>query len=194
MSAPGKAKKGVAPDMKGVAGELVACSEIPPCVVFGSKQRVSPYDALLRQLYAAGGDKALCFGAARARASITARAKKLDIPVTLGEYEGKLYVRLLSGALARVQSASEAKPSPEADARKLTTADARQLARRANILGAIRLGKTSPESIAAHLRAEDSTCVVDASGVRGSLRAMRIANTVVLESVDPERWALAPGM
>jgi hypothetical protein len=46
-----KAKR-VAPDMKGVPGELVSAAGLE-FLVFG-KARVSPYDALLDQLAAAG--------------------------------------------------------------------------------------------------------------------------------------------
>jgi hypothetical protein len=63
-------------------------------VKFGRSLRGSPYDPLLIQLRTAGAGKFLRFADRRARTSITARAKKLNIKVMFGEQGESLWVTL----------------------------------------------------------------------------------------------------
>lgn len=79
-------------DFSGVPGELVDIGGVE--LNWGSRQRKSPYDALLRNLVLAGPGKALKFGSERAWASVNVRARKLGITVEPAFVNGALYVRL----------------------------------------------------------------------------------------------------
>jgi len=95
--AVGRPVKGVRPDFRGVAGELV--DEIPADLVFGGKgHRISPYDEPLRQLAAAEGHKWLKFGYARARVSVNVRARKMGLKVVCAESNGTLFVQFVGRA------------------------------------------------------------------------------------------------
>ncbi len=97
---------GTVPNFAGVAGSLV--SEIPEGLLFGErKTKTSPYDPLLLQLKAAGAGKYLRFEDLRARASVLARSRKLNIKVTFAEDGNILFV-----GLAQVELALDA-PAPE---------------------------------------------------------------------------------
>jgi hypothetical protein len=88
--------KGVKPDMRGVAGCLIEATDAPEGLLFWHRKKVSPYDALLESLAAAGQGKMLRFEDRRARVSIGVRAKKLGLRVVCAEADGKLYVRFES--------------------------------------------------------------------------------------------------
>jgi hypothetical protein len=85
-----KARK--VPDFSGVPGELVKVDGVE--LTWGTRNRKSPYDALLRQLTAAEPGMALKFGSERAWASVLVRARKLNIRVEPAFADGVLYVRL----------------------------------------------------------------------------------------------------
>lgn len=78
------------PDFTGVPGEF--CKPDGLNLVFGKKLRGSPYDGLLLELAKRTGEL-LVFGDIKARASIYARAKKLQMALEYAESGGKLYVR-----------------------------------------------------------------------------------------------------
>lgn len=96
-------KKGTMPNLTGVPGALV--DQAPPDLLFGPrKMKTSPYDTLLLQLQRAGAGKFLRFEDLRARASLTARSKKLNIKILFGEQGSTLWV-----ALAKTQMETEGK-------------------------------------------------------------------------------------
>ncbi len=101
--------KGVKPDMRGVPGVMI--DELPDGVMFGVKNKVSPYDVLLRQLVAAPAGKFLRFDDLRARASVYTRAKKLGIKVLFGEQGNTLYVMIAKADLAD-EGVTEKQPPP----------------------------------------------------------------------------------
>jgi len=105
------------PEMAGVPGALVDEGP-PPDVLFGAKKRTSPYDPLLLQLQRAGAGKFLKFDDLRARTSLIARAKRLNIKILFGEQGSTLWVTLAKADLATngvadVPPAPKARPLPE---------------------------------------------------------------------------------
>lgn len=99
-------------DFSGVKGEFVV-DDAPAGVLFGTKKRMSPYDALLMRLRDAGRGH-LVFDDVKARVSVAVRAKKLGIGVEFGEPDegalsGKLLVRLtVSGTPEKVAERRDA--------------------------------------------------------------------------------------
>ena len=105
-------KKGTMPNLAGVPGQLV--DDAPPDILFGPrKTKTSPYDPLLLQLQKAGAGKFLRFEDLRARPSLTARAKKLNIKILFGEQGSTLWVTLAKAELSH-NSHVEELPAPKA--------------------------------------------------------------------------------
>ncbi len=91
-------KKGIAPDFTGVAGVLVDAA--PEGIVFGERKfATSPYDPLIIQLRDAGAGKFLKFSDLKARVSLKARAKKLNVNLLFGEEGSTLWVTLAKANL-----------------------------------------------------------------------------------------------
>ena len=110
-----KPTPGVKPDMRGVPG--VICDSAPPDVLFGSRRhKTSPYDPLLLQLQRSGAGKFLRFEDRRAKVSIVARAKKLNIKVLFGEQGDTLWVTL---AKVELSSNGHSEPQQQPKARPL---------------------------------------------------------------------------
>ena len=102
--------KGVTPNMQGVPGVLM--DEAPPDIVFGGRKKVSPYDALLLQLKAAGVGKYMKFDDLKARTSLTARSKKLGIKLLFGEdNNNSLWITLAKAELTE-DGVTEKQPTP----------------------------------------------------------------------------------
>jgi hypothetical protein len=159
------APKRKAPDMTGVAGELVSIEGME--LSFGRGQRkVSPYDALLDQLVAAGKGQALRFGDRKARTAVGARAKKKGLRVSFAEAGSVLYVRL--------------------DGR---TEDDMHEYRRQRILSALMLGPTTSIKLAATLR-EKGDAAADAQTVDAICGQMARRGEIVKQ--DGDRWAKNP--
>ena len=98
--------------LSGVPGQLVDAA--PPDILFGPrKTKTSPYDPLLLQLQKAGAGKFLRFEDLRARPSLTARAKKLNIKILFGEQGSTLWVTLAKAELSH-NSHVEELPAPKA--------------------------------------------------------------------------------
>ena len=105
-------KKGTIPNIAGVPGQLVDAA--PPDILFGArKKKTSPYDPLLLQLQKAGAGKFLRFEDLRARPSLTARAKKLNIKILFGEQGSTLWVTLAKAELSQNGHVEEL-PAPKA--------------------------------------------------------------------------------
>lgn len=85
------------PDFGGVPGQIFDISRLTGELQFGVRSlRVSPYDAILKQLEESESpNMAAKFEDTRARASVTARAKKLNLSVTFAEYCGALFVKFI---------------------------------------------------------------------------------------------------
>lgn len=83
-------------DFTGTPGKMVDASQLDG-LVFGGRAKVSPYDKLLTELKEATpkppSKVVLEFESLKARASVYARAKKLEMRVSFAELGGKLYVR-----------------------------------------------------------------------------------------------------
>lgn len=181
----GKPTPGVRPNFTGVASVFVKLAEVPPELVFSArKQRTSPYDEKLRALLEAGRDTLLKFDDPRARASLSARSKKLGMKLEYGEHMGKLYVRLAPGSTA-APAAQSANPLSVKD----TVAASDKTRKRSLIITAIRQGKHTPEAIAAFMRQEHPD--VDAPIVRSMLKQMQNDGSVTLAKISPETWELA---
>jgi hypothetical protein len=164
------AKTRKAPDFSGVPGELIKLSDDSD-VSFGRKLRGSPYDPLLIRLRDAGSGHALKFGDARARTSVAARARKLDIDILCGEKDGVLYVKLAGAA--------QELPSPLADARKTN---------RHLVMEAIRAGKKTPAAIAAWIR-DNGNPTMDAGIVTSILGNLQKDGSVKCTSIAANAWA-----
>lgn len=119
-------EKRARPNFAGVPGELIAADGLD--LVFGSRLKVSPYDALLEKLAAAPG-MFLRFPDPRAKASVYLRAKKKGFRLSYAEKEGLLFVRFDG----RVDDDVRAK-------------------RRLEIMEVLKLGPSSPIPLANKLR------------------------------------------
>jgi hypothetical protein len=109
--------KGTKLNLAGVAGMLV--DSAPSDVLFGARRlKTSPYDPLLIQLSKAGAGKFLRFDDIRAKTSLTARAKKLNIKVLFGEQGNTLWV-----TLAKAEMETEGVVAPAKATEKLSMSD-----------------------------------------------------------------------
>lgn len=100
--------KGVRPSFIGVSGCLM--DSAPKEIMFGQKRGGrSPYDALLKQLKAAGPGAALKFDDVRCRSSIVARSRKLNMKVTFGQQGETLWVKLDKSDQSWIEEKPDAK-------------------------------------------------------------------------------------
>ena len=169
------------PDFSGVHGALVNEGP-PPDVLFGPKKlRTSPYDPLLLQLQRAGAGKFLKFDDLRARPSLVARAKRLNIAILFGEQGSTLWVTLAKADLATdgvadVPAAPKARPLPEI------------------VLEGIRDDKRdTPGLIVAFCRkngAPDVTLNAVDAALAGLLREGKIKLKAPVKGLDGDRWAV----
>lgn len=151
-------KKGKPIDFSGTPGGLVDAGEEPQGVAWGGKTRKSPYDALLRQLEAAGEGKRLLFRDVKARTSVAVRARKLGIKVLIGEDSaGQLWVKLAAAADDPVGAV-----------------------RREKILGCLKFGASDAIHLAVALR-EKGDLTVDGETVNAILGQMARSGEVIAQ-------------
>jgi hypothetical protein len=175
--------KGVTPNMHGVLGVLV--DEAPSTVLFGKRLNTSPYDPLLLQLQRAGAGKFLKFEDKRAKASVAARAKKLNIKILFGEEGETLWVML---ATVDLSNNGHVDPVPEAKAKSL--------AKSLNdiVLEAVITKRDKPGLITTWARLNGAPSVgisaVD-NVLSGLLRAGKIKLKPAIKGLDGDRWMVA---